>query len=258
MADKGDWITRDEAIKLSGLNARTFARRDKDGKCGDKETRDGRVYYDPDVIGELADDEEGGTTDTDREIAALVRQLKEALKISLAHNEKLITSIVGPAQIVNKHYVDLIATLTGQNKEYQDRWYTSLELVENVLGMQHERARERLKDERDDKLKRDAFELLKQNVPRAWAMLGRGAKMRELFESFSTEQIQVLLEDENITTPAQKSVLKEIIALYQQDAKQKSEEKKETSTNEQSGKQGGQAEAGPKESAEPGSSSAVG
>lgn len=246
MTVSDDWLSRDEAIKASGLNARTFARWESKGKFGG-ETKDGKKYYDPDVIAELAEDPE---LTTGKETVALLKETTNQLKTAFAHIDKLINSLVKPAEVVNKHYVDLVTTLTTQNNQYQDRWYQSLELVELVLSMQHERSRVDKNDDADRKRKDEAWELLKKTVPKALAQFGRGKKIRELFESLSVEQIASLIQAEAFLTDAQKASIQDIIKEYQKE--NQSNERTEQRTED------GKTETGTEGVPKPGSGSPAG
>lgn len=191
---------------MSGLSAREFARRVAAGDIKGEVREGNRVWYNPEDVMAL-------TRKSDEQLVLrdLVKMFGDGLRSAQAHTEKLLATVEGPARAVQEHYQGLIAKQSERIGELEDRWFKSMELFEQVVTAEHERALESRRAEQAEQRRGEAWELVKRHGPTVLRQALGSRQVAEFMQSLSPEQVQSLLVADGFFTDEQKEALRAIV-----------------------------------------------
>jgi hypothetical protein len=201
-------VSRTEALKLSGLSDRTFRRREAAGEIVG-ELHGQEKYYHPDACLKLAQIDAAETESIQER-----SQLLSALKTSQDHTEQLLKLVTDPARTANKHYQKLVSMMSKRQRKMDRRFMRTMDLVETVVGAQHERELDVAREERRSKTAAEGLEIMKTHLPRLLDGVARVNRVKDFFNSLDEDRVAAMAtadEDGNgFLNPHQR---KELLAI---------------------------------------------
>lgn len=181
---------------------------------------DGAPLFDVTEVSELHAEEKAP------EAQMVIQQLTSALKDAQEHINSLVKLVVDPTKQTTDAILKALTSSTDENQKLQAERRETLEMYVTLLKESELFKVEVQRVESDMKLKQEAFELLKEQVPIIVSNLSVGTK---LLNSFPTAQIEALLGNaREILTAEQISLFERVLAERKVNGKSEPEKKEDS------------------------------